>query len=68
MDSGKRTALHIAAYRGETLCGLALIRLGASIDQLDDRGNTPVTAAIAAGFRECAKALEDEALRPRPAA
>ena len=28
-------------------------------------GNNPVSAAVAGGFRECAKALEDEVRRPQ---
>ncbi|KAK3269175.1 hypothetical protein CYMTET_22367 [Cymbomonas tetramitiformis] len=57
--------MHCAAYKGETLCGLALIRMGADVRVVDKRERSPITAAITAGFREAAKAFEDEAARPR---
>ena len=67
VDVKGRTALHLAAYKGETLAGLALLRMGARLDIKDapyDR--TPVAAALSAGYREAAKAFEEEATRSRP--
>ena len=68
MDLKGRTALHLAAYKGETLSGLALLRMGARLDIKDSPyDRTPVAAALSAGYREAAKAFEEEATRSRPA-
>ena len=63
-DYAGRTALHCAAYFGHTLCGLALVRMGGSLAAKDNGGNTPVTAAVLGGYRELARALEEESRRP----
>ena len=63
-DYAGRTPLHCAAYFGHTLCGLALVRMGASLTARDNGGNTPVTAAVLGGYRELARALEEESRRP----
>eukprot|EP00959_Pyramimonas_sp_CCMP1952_P315402 6601351-Pyramimonas_sp.AAC.2 len=66
LDIIGRTPLHAAAYKGETLAGLALIRMGASTTVKDKHTRSTITAALGAGYREAAKAFEEEAARPRP--
>lgn len=61
--TAERTALHLAAAKGKTLAGLALVRLGLDINKEDAVGRTAIAVAVASGYKECARALEDEARR-----
>ena len=47
------TALHYAALRGATVCCLLLIKKRCSIDDLDDKGNSPLSNAVLGKHDSC---------------
>ena len=54
-----RSALHIAATRGDDAMCALLLRNGANFDALDALGATPLHACVAAGHVRSAKVLVD---------
>ena len=51
------TALHYAALRGATVCSLLLIQKTCSIDDLDNKGNSPLSNAVLGKHDSCALML-----------
>lgn len=65
VPKGERTALHLAASKGHTLCAVSMVRMGADALKLDAVGRTPTAVALQHGFKDTAKTLEDELRRVR---
>lgn len=59
-DPNGRTALHWAAYQGDSLSVDVLLKFNASVKTIDDQGFTPLHWALIRGTRECLKRLIEE--------
>ncbi|XP_052057851.1 poly [ADP-ribose] polymerase tankyrase-like isoform X2 [Mytilus californianus] len=53
-DCNLQTPLHLAAYRGATICCLHLIKRKAVVDKKDIDGNTPLSFAVSNKHDSCA--------------
>ncbi|KAJ1969364.1 hypothetical protein IWQ62_000669 [Dispira parvispora] len=56
-DESQRTALHIAASKGNVAMILMLIRAGADVNTRDVLGNTPLHIAVVSNYINCVLAL-----------
>ncbi|KAJ1648788.1 hypothetical protein IWQ61_009916 [Dispira simplex] len=56
-DESQRTALHIAASKGNVAMILMLIRAGADVNARDVLGNTPLHIAVVSNYINCVLAL-----------
>ena len=58
-DNDGHTALHWAAYKGEAMLALYLVKHGATVDQPDRQGRTPLHWAALRGHLSCVRWLTE---------